>query len=62
MDSPGAQRPVTCPVPNPEKSQGFLTCFLGYHATWHNGLEGVLRATETPCVPLLENQALTKLS
>ena len=26
------------------------------------GVVGVLRATETPCVPLLENQALTKLS
>ena len=36
--------------------------FLGYHATGHNGLEGALRATETSCVPLLENQALTKFS
>ena len=31
-------------------------CFLGYHATGHEGLEGAHRATETSCVPLLENQ------
>jgi len=36
--------------------------FLGYNATGQKGLEGALRATETPCVPLLENQALTKVS
>ena len=36
--------------------------FLGYHATGHEGLEGARRATETSCVPLLENQALTILS
>ena len=36
--------------------------FLGYHATGQKGLEGALRATETSCVPLLENQALTKVS
>ena len=39
-----------------------LNSFLGYHATGQNELEGVLRATETSCVPLLENQALTILS
>ena len=62
MYSQGARRPVACPVPNPEKSQGFLTGFLGYNATGHEGLEGALRATETSCVPLLENQALTMVS
>ena len=36
--------------------------FLGYNANGHKGLEGALRATETSCVPLLENQVLTKLS
>ena len=39
--------------------------FLGYNATGHKGLEGAAgsaAATETFCVPLLENQALTKLS
>ena len=36
--------------------------FLGYNATGHKGLEGAHRATETSCVPLLENQALTILS
>ena len=38
---------------------------LGYHATGQKGLEGAVgsaAATETSCVPLLENQALTKLS
>ena len=39
-----------------------LKCFLGYHANGHKGLEGAHRATETSCVPLLENQALTKFS
>ena len=39
-----------------------LKSFLGYHANGHEGLEGALRATETSCVPLLENQALTKFS
>jgi len=33
MGRQGAQRPVACPVPNPEKSQGFLTSFLRYNAT-----------------------------
>ena len=32
------------------------------NATGNKGLEGALRATETSCVPLLENQALTKVS
>ena len=36
--------------------------FLGYHATGPKGLEGALRATEISCIPLLENQALTKFS
>ena len=36
--------------------------FLGYNANGRTGLEGALRATETSCAPLLENQALTKLS
>ena len=37
--------------------------FLGYHATGQKGLEGALRATETSCVPLLnENQRLTEIS
>ena len=36
--------------------------FLGYHATGQKGLEGAHPATETSCVPLLENQALTKIS
>ena len=36
--------------------------FLGYNANGRTGLEGALRATETSCVPLLENQALTKFS
>ena len=36
--------------------------FLGYNATGQKGLEGALRATETSCVPLLENQALTMVS
>ena len=36
--------------------------FLGYNANGQIGLEGAHRATETSCVPLLENQALTKLS
>ena len=40
----------------------FPNSFLGYHANGHEGLEGALRATETSCVPLLENQALTELS
>ena len=57
MDRQGAQRPGACPVPNPEKSQGFLTSFLGYNATGHEGLEGALRATETSCVPLQESTA-----
>ena len=42
-----------------------LNCFLGYHANGQKGLEGAVgsaAATETSCVPLLENQALTKLS
>ena len=40
-------------------------CFLGYNAIGHKGLEGAAgpaAATETSCVPLLENQALTKFS
>ena len=44
------------------KKQCSPPSFLGYHATGHNGLEGALRATETSCAPLLENQALTKVS
>ena len=39
-----------------------LKSFLGYYANRHEGLEGAHRATETSCVPLLENQALTKFS
>ena len=45
-----------------EISQRAAPSFLGYHATGNKGLEGALRATETSCVPLLENQALTKVS
>jgi len=62
MGRQGAQRPVACSVPNPEKSQDSSPGFLGYHATGQKGLEGALWATETSCVPLLENQALTKVS
>ena len=62
MDSQGAKRPVACRGPEPETSQGFSTGFLGYHATGQEGLEGAHRATETSCVPLLKNQALTILS
>ena len=39
--------------------------FLGYNATGQKGLEGAVGpavATETSCVPPLENQALTKVS
>ena len=36
--------------------------FLGYNANGQKGLEGAHRATETSCVPLQENQALTILS
>ena len=61
MDSQGAQRPGLMTLT--EKShRDSLTGFLGYNATGQKGLEGALRATETSCVPLLENQALTKFS
>ena len=61
MDSQGAQRPgLMTFTKKPHRDS--LNCFLGYHATGHEGLEGALRATETSCVPLLENQALTKIS
>ena len=46
----------------PMDRQGAATSFLGYHATGNKGLEGALRATETSCVPPLENQVLTKIS
>ena len=36
--------------------------FLGYHANGQRGLEGAHRATETSCVPLLENQAVTGIN
>ncbi len=45
-----------------ENLTGNLKSFLGYNAIGQKGLEGALRATETSCVPLLENQALTKFS
>ena len=44
-------------APQTKISQGFFQSFLGYNANGHKGLEGAHRATETSCVPLLENQA-----
>ena len=61
MDRPEAQRPGA-EAPQTKISQGFFQSFLGYNANGHKGLEGAHRATETSCVPLLENQALTKVS
>ena len=61
MDSQGAQRPgLTTFTQKPHRDS--LNGFLGYHATGQKGLEGAHRATEISCVPLLENQALTKIS
>ena len=48
--------------PRLKSHRDFFQSFLGYNATGHKGLEGAFRATETSCVPLLENQALTKIS
>ena len=62
MDRQGAKRLVDWWLLTTKISQRAAPSFLGYHATGHNGLEGALRATETSCVPLLENQALTKFS
>ena len=61
MDSQGAQRPGLMLLTQ-KRHKVPLKSFLGYHANGHEGLEGAHRATETSCVPLLENQALTKLS
>ena len=62
MDSQGAKRPVAWRSRNQKHHRVPLRSFLGYYANRHEGLEGAHRATETSCVPLLENQALTKLS
>ena len=46
-------------------SQGFPKRLSWVQCDWTKGLEGAdgpAAATETSCVPLLENQALTKLS
>ena len=61
MDSPGAQRPSLMTLTQ-KSHRDSLNGFLGYNATGQKGLEGALLATETSWVPLLENQALTKLS
>ena len=61
MDSQGAQRPGLMLLTQKHHKVP-LKSFLGYHANGHEGLEGAHRATETSCVPLLENQALTKFS
>jgi len=61
MDSQGAQRPGLMLLTQKHHKVP-LKSFLGYHANGRTGLEGALRATETSCVPLLENQALTKFS
>ena len=54
MDSQGAQRPgLMTFTQKPHRDSP--NCFLGYNATGQKGLEGAHRATETSCVPLLEN-------
>ena len=59
MDSQGAQRPGLMTFTQ-KSHRDSPNGFLGYHANEQRGLEGAHRATETPWVPLLENQALTK--
>ena len=54
MDSQGAQRPGLMLLKQKHHKVP-LKSFLGYHANGHEGLEGAHRATETSCVPLLEN-------
>ena len=61
MDSQGAQRPGLMTLIQ-KSHRDFSNSFLGYNANGQRGLEGAHRATETSCIPLLENQALTKLS
>ena len=64
VDSQGAQRPGLMLLTQKHHKVP-LKSFLGYHATGQKGLEGAVgsaAATETSCVPLLENQALTILS
>ena len=61
MDSQGAKRPGLMLLTQKHHKVP-LKSFLGYHATGHEGLEGAHRGTETSCVPLLENQALTEVS
>ena len=61
MDRQGAKRPVARWFRNQKHHRDSPHGFLGYHATGHEGLEGALWATETSCVPLLENQALTEI-
>ena len=61
MDSQGAQRPEP-DVAHTETSQGSPQKLSWVPCDRTEGLEGALRATETSCVPLLENQALTKIS
>ena len=61
MDRQGAQRP------GPDVSHTETSQEPPHKLSWvpcdrTKGLEGALRATETSCVPLLENQALTILS
>ena len=61
MDSQGAQRSGLMTLIQ-KSHRDSPNSFLGYNANGQRGLEGAHRATETPCVPLLENQALTKVS
>ena len=61
MDSQGAQRPGLMTFTQ-KSHKDSPNSFLGYNVNGQTGLEGAHRATETSCVPLQENQALTKLS
>ena len=54
MDSQGAQRPGLMTLIQ-KSHRDTPNSFLGYNANGQRGLEGAHRATETSCIPPLEN-------
>ena len=54
MDSQGAQRPGLMTFTQ-KSHRDSPNSFLGYNANGQRGLEGAHRATETSCIPPLEN-------
>ena len=60
MDSQGAQRPGLMTFTQ-KSHRDPPNRFLGYNANGQIGLEGAHRATETSCVPLLENPEFSQV-